>query len=484
MNIIKIMVQNNIFMNNMNIKLNIPNIIVILALIYIIYRMIIQPQIRNINYNKQIFMNEDVKKKWNGAHKIMKEELSNYAYYSFDGSNKVVSKDTFFPKTLKEIQERIKKSEGRKIRVSGGHHTFNDISISEDITIRTYNLKKILKLNKKKKQVTVEAGILLEELNIYLEKQGLSLPILPAIPYQCLGGVLATSSHGSRYNYGSMSSMIVDMTLVLADGTVTTYAEEDKEYKAVCTNLGCLGVIYSATLQCEDIFALTHKSLKIKISEFIEKYKELQEKYEFLQAYLWPYSEKQICTVYYRERKQITMDDIPRLNPKKKTTGNRTDVSHRILTKNLEASIYTEMEIAVPMKYFISALKKSVQLHKYYKEKYDYNTKYPILVRFTNEDKKSLLSMVSGRNSVFFDIFNKASLHKDPLLNKLFMEYENMMIEEFKGRPHYGKKHYLTKKKMNKIYGKNLEKFNEIRKKLDPKGMFMNDYTKRLLVGE
>ena len=114
-----------------------------------------------------------------------------YSYRTDDGSFKIVSKNTYHPTSLKEIIKIIKDSQGRKIRVSGGDHTFNDISISPDITIRTDNLRKVLNIDKIRKQITVESGITLLELNKVLQKNGLALKILPAIPFQCIGGALS-----------------------------------------------------------------------------------------------------------------------------------------------------------------------------------------------------------------------------------------------------------------------------------------------------
>jgi len=437
--------------------------------------------------NDQKFNYPEAKKSWDRAHFQFVKDADMYSYYSFDGAYKVKSKDVFFPKTVKEIQKIVKDNQGRKIRASGGHHTFNDISISNDIIVRTTLLKKILNLDKEKGQIIVESGITLDELNIYLQKNGLSISILPAIPYQCIAGALSTSSHGSTYKFGSMASMIIDMQIVKSDGSIVKIKKGDYEFEAVMTNLGCLGVIYSITLQCEPLFAIKHIRKIMKIKDFLNDYEELQKKYEFLQAYMWPFKKGEICTVYMRERIDLQTKDYDKiLEEAKKTRGKglkitRTDFSHKVLTKNLEASMYTEIEIGVPLKNIKEAVMDTIQLHKEYKEKHGYDTKYSILVRFTNADKDSLLSMASGRDTVFIDLFNNASLTNDPTLNKFFKAFEDLMYKKYNGRPHYGKKNYLTNKKMKKLYGINLEKFNEIKKSMDPQGMFTNDYIKRLL---
>ena len=190
--------------------------------------------------------------------KIDWNDLRKNAYITFDGQHIAKPKDVYFPETLDDIKEIIKNNQGRKIRVSGGSHTFNDISISNDIIIKMFNMKNVLDLNENDKTVTVESGIILGELNLFLEKNDLSLHVLPAISYQSLGGVLATSSHGSNSSTGSMSSAIEEITMVLADGEVKTFNKNDDDFKAFNTSLGALGVIYSVKIRCNPIYAVDH----------------------------------------------------------------------------------------------------------------------------------------------------------------------------------------------------------------------------------
>lgn len=414
----------------------------------------------NLDYAKQKFKYKEAKKNWDFTHDNMYDKLSKHPYITFDLNHKANPDNVYFPKTLKECQDIIKSS--KKIRVSGGHHTFNDISISDDTIIRTYNLKKILKLDKKKKQVTVEAGILIDELNIYLEKNKLSLYVQTAIAYQCLGGVIAVSAHGSRLDKGSFSSMIVDITMILGNGKVKTYNKKDSEFLALKTNLGCLGMIYSVTLQCVDLFNVEHTRVKMSLENFLEQVDDLRKKNEFLQCYYFPFKDDKNCTVYLRKIKK---------------SG---EVSHKALTKNLEASYYTEIELGVDFKDWRKALKDIDKQVKEYREKHNYRSIYSILIRFTGKDD-ALLSLSNNRNTVFFNQFNVGSLSDDPLLNRYFKDFQDMMINKYKGRPHYGKKIYLDQSQMKKIYGNNVNKFNQVRNKLDPGRKFSNDYINRIL---
>jgi FAD/FMN-containing dehydrogenase len=446
---------------------------VVLLILYILSK-------RSKEFPEQEFLDKEVKRNWKRAHRGFEKRLLKNSYNTYDLSNIAIAKDTFFPRDLKELKKNIIESKGRKVKVSGGHYTYNDIGISKDVIIRTIRLNKILGL--KNRQITVESGITLDDIDLYLERNNLALHVLPAIPYLTIGGAISTSTHGSYPDKGSLSSAVIDITIVLANGKVKTFTKKDKEFTSIITSLGALGAIYSVTLQCEDLFVVDHKRIRIPFDTFITRFDHYRKDYRYLQAYHYPYKKGNNTTVYLRKKidKFDKKDIVANRDPKSvRMVDQKVDFGHRVLTKSLEASYYTEMEIGIDIKGFKKAIQDIKDLFQRHKRLYKYDTRYPILIRFTGKDN-SLLSMTSGRDTVFFNIFNVASELKSQNLIRFYKEYENLLINKYKGRPHYGKKHDLTEKKMKKIYGKNIDKFKQIRDQLDPKRMFSNSYVNRL----
>ena len=47
------------------------------------------------------------------------------------------------------------------------------------------------------------------------------------------------------------------------------------------------------------------------------------------------------------------------------------------------------------------------------------------------------------------------------------------------GKPHWGKT-FNTQTNFRRLYGENMQKFNAIREQMDPNGMFLNDFTRRV----
>jgi L-gulonolactone oxidase len=53
----------------------------------------------------------------------------------------------------------------------------------------------------------------------------------------------------------------------------------------------------------------------------------------------------------------------------------------------------------------------------------------------------------------------------------------------YNGRPHWGKINFIDYEKAQKIYGINLQKYIDVKRRLDPNGVFSNPFTDRVLKG-
>jgi FAD/FMN-containing dehydrogenase len=54
------------------------------------------------------------------------------------------------------------------------------------------------------------------------------------------------------------------------------------------------------------------------------------------------------------------------------------------------------------------------------------------------------------------------------------------IMDDYGGRPHWGKRHYQSAATLAPRYPE-WERFQEVRRRLDPEGRFENDYTRRVL---
>lgn len=106
--------------------------------------------------------------------------------------------------------------------------------------------------------ITVEPGLILEDLNNYLLKRGFIFPPDPASSFMCsIGGVVSEASAGMRMiRYGNTRDWIISMKVVLPNGTLVKMGSKLQKDRAGYNILplfigseGTLGVITEITLR-------------------------------------------------------------------------------------------------------------------------------------------------------------------------------------------------------------------------------------------
>jgi FAD/FMN-containing dehydrogenase len=157
--------------------------------------------------------------------------------------------------------------------------TFNGQEPPEDFPI---------KVDEDKQEVTVAAGIpqraLLEYLSEYTygkEPNGWTLPAFSWFIDQTIGGAVATGTHGSSLQHGSLSSQLTSLRLMLANGTIIDISPEDNPhlFKAAGVSIGRLGVITDITLKIKPQQAVTRNLRDIEIEELANEVKKVQDEY-------------------------------------------------------------------------------------------------------------------------------------------------------------------------------------------------------------
>ena len=136
-------------------------------------------------------------------------------------------------------------------------------------------MNKIIRFNAVDQDVTVEAGLPWEFLNEYLRPEGFMFGCDPG-PGAELGGAIATACSGTNaFRYGTIKDQIINLTVVLPDGTVIKTRRRPRK-SAAGYNLnglfvgseGTLGIITEATVKChllpkvEDVLVASFPSVK------------------------------------------------------------------------------------------------------------------------------------------------------------------------------------------------------------------------------
>ncbi|CAR26138.1 hypothetical protein ZYGR_0E01210 [Zygosaccharomyces rouxii] len=169
-----------------------------------------------------------------------------------------------FPKSTEEVSQIVSICHDNKVPVvpfSGGtslegHFLPTRRSDTVVLDFSKY-MNKVLKLNKTDLDVEVEAGVPWEDLNDMLGEEGLLFGCDPG-PGAQIGGCVANSCSGTNaYRYGTMKENVVNLTVVLPDGTVVKTRRRPRKSSAgynlnglFTGNEGTLGIVTKATVKC------------------------------------------------------------------------------------------------------------------------------------------------------------------------------------------------------------------------------------------
>jgi xylitol oxidase len=153
-----------------------------------------------------------------------------------------------------EITAWVKKQP--RFKVLGTRHCFNEIADSREQFLSLASLNKVVSLDKEHHTVTVQSGIRYGELAVFLNDHGFALHNLASLPHISVGGGVATATHGSGVHNGNLSSAVVGMEFVTAEGETVhlTRREHGDKFLGAVVHLGGIGVVTKLTLSIQPTY--------------------------------------------------------------------------------------------------------------------------------------------------------------------------------------------------------------------------------------
>src|SRR6187431_1734567 len=149
--------------------------------------------------------------------------------YSTDASHyQITPVGVVAPRTIEEADRAIAiaRSEGATVLARGGGTSQAGQAIGESLVVDCSKyLTRILDLDAKRRRVTVEPGIVLDDLNRQLKPHGLWFPVdISTSSRATIGGMAGNNSCGGRsMRYGTMRDNVISIEALLADGTLAHF---------------------------------------------------------------------------------------------------------------------------------------------------------------------------------------------------------------------------------------------------------------------
>jgi L-gulono-1,4-lactone dehydrogenase len=386
----------------------------------------------------------------------------------------------------------------RRVKVAGAGHSFTDIACTDGLMLDLSRMNRVLRVAGD--EVTVEAGITIRELGPALAERGLALENQGDVDAQTIAGAISTATHGTGGRFANISSQVTGVRLVSADGEVIEVREGD-DLLAARVSLGALGAISAVTLRCVPAFTIHRVDRPLPLDDILARLDEHVDGDDHFELFVFPYTRTALTLTSRRTdreprppgRARVLLRDVllenaaleaasrtgrrfpalvPRVNRalvRAMSPAEHLDESHRVYA-NRRSVRFTEMEYAIPREHTAEALERVLAMI----ERRRIRVGFPIEVRVVAPDD-ALLSTAEGRETGYIAVHQYRGME----FESYFRAVETIM-EEYDGRPHWGKRHYQSAATLRPRYV-GFDRFLAVRDRLDPERKFENDYLRRVL---
>jgi L-gulono-1,4-lactone dehydrogenase len=409
------------------------------------------------------------------------------------------------PASLDELRAAVDgaRTGGLTVRAAASGHSFTDIACTDGLMLRLERMSRVLDVDRESGLVKVEGGIVLRALSEQLARHGLAMENLGDIDVQTISGAISTGTHGTGVKLRNISAQVDAIELVLADGSVLecSSGSDPETLRAARVGLGALGVIASVTLRCVPAFTLNRHDHPLPLGEAIDRIDDLVASNDHFEFYTWPHGglallretvrhdgppepwsrlkawweesflENRALAAISRAGRRFP-SQIPRFNRgiSRALSGSRKiDRSDRIFSTKRRVR-FTEMEYGIPRAAGMEALRRILDVI----DRRGFAVGFPLEVRFVAGDD-AYLSPSHERETCYIAVHMYQGMKWEPYFRAV-----EAIMDSYGGRPHWGKRHFQSAATLASRY-REWERFQSVRAKLDPDGVFSNEYTDRVL---
>lgn len=406
---------------------------------------------------------------------------------NWSGSVRAQPAEIARPRDEAEVCEAVQRA--ARLRVTGASHSFMPLCETDGVLMSLADVEDALRVAPDRRTVDAPAGWSLSRLTAALWEEGLSLPNQGDVNPQSLAGAIGTGTHGTGRDLGSLSTLARAFRLAAADGRIVecSAAQNPDLFEAARLSLGMVGVATRITIDVLPAFRLEERIEKRPLAWVVENFAEIAASHRHAEFFVFPYSDHVLLKTLHpteaadvRPKPALNEDvvfgfccDLVRaapwlVGPLQRFMTRAADASHRIgpayeifpSERNIR---FEEMEYELPRETAFSALQEAIAWIRRAREP----VAFPFEFRWTAAD------------DIWLSPFNRGpcaaiSMHQYAKMpwQGLFAEAEPI-FRAAGGRPHWGKRHTLTRQDVDELYPM-AERFRQVRRQWDPAGKFLN----------
>jgi L-gulonolactone oxidase len=426
----------------------------------------------------------------------------------------------FRPRSKEELSAIVKRAakDGRKVRLYGAKHSWMPLAPTDDYLVDTCFLRRGLAVDEANKTVRVETGMTVGELTSYAADNGLFISSPTVATQFTVGGLVATASHGTGLDVATFADTVVSFTVVRADGEIVEVtadrlemrAQGGEDLSALRCSLGALGIIYAVTVKCLAATNCRVQNIVKPLDEAIAAIPDVIAQHNGVEMFWFPFAKtavfrtidpvddpvtygwwQKFVAEFTQKVLEGTLGELglfvvtkvaPSLTPWMTWFGSLEMSPCDWVMSPIDAYHYQyyypkvwDSEFAIPVEHAPKAFQAYVDLVQRYADQGQYPVNLVVHARFTDGDN-TLLSPDFGRKSCYIE---SVTAKGTPNIDKFYGDAEDMLMSKFDGRPHWAKVWY-DMDRVRRCYDTNLRRFETVRAKWDPNGVFLNDFLTKL----
>ncbi|WP_407951731.1 D-arabinono-1,4-lactone oxidase [Plantactinospora veratri] len=366
---------------------------------------------------------------------------------------------------VRALVERARQT-STTLRPVGSGHSSSPLVRTDDVLVSLAGLPRTVRRHDDPHLATVGAGVPLGELGEALYEAGLAMDNLGDVDVQSIAGATATGTHGTGLEFGNLSTQVAGVRLVTGTGEVLEISAEQNAdvLPAAQLSLGVLGVVTALTLRLTPTYHLRRRNWCSSIAWTLDHLPQLQRQNRNMDFYWYPRTDTtQIRTLNRR-------GEEPELHPVGAPRVTESGPSHRTIPRHRELR-FEEIEYAVPSEAFHACF---TEIRRRILDRHRTGVAWRVLVRTVAADD-IWLSPAYGRATTTIACLQNNSLPHD----EYFADVE-AVFRQHDGRPHWGKKHSLAAPQLRGVYAQ-WDRFQDLRRRLDPDEVFLTPDLARLL---